>query len=76
MEQQVFDKLTYKPISGGYRCNQTNEVTTNPKKHRNAYFSGIQKESLHKKGNGKPNNLSKVKPFKKTPTALNEKYYV
>lgn len=28
-------KLTFQPISGGkYRCNQTNEITTNPKKYR------------------------------------------
>ena len=28
-------KLTFQPISGGkYRCNQTNEITTDPKKYR------------------------------------------
>ena len=48
--QIIHQILTYRPISGGkFRCNQTGEKVTKPKRHKLAYFTGIQKKSMGKR---------------------------
>ena len=49
--------LTFTPLSRGrYRCNQTNQITKNPKAYETAHYNKTRGEELVKERNSKNKN--------------------
>ena len=60
METLVHKILTFKPLKKGrYRCNQENEITTNPKKYRNNYYRAIENTRKQKERELQLKNIKK-----------------
>lgn len=51
METTTIISLTFKPLKrkNSYRCNQTKELTKNPKSYKMAHYNKIRGEELVKK---------------------------
>ncbi len=49
MSAQIFTELTFKPVSGGFRCNQIGDLITRggTKRYYYSYFKNIQMQNLH-----------------------------